>query len=518
MKKEHFHKEIGLVTLTAIGVGSVLGSGIFALPAAMAAVAGPAFLLAIILAGIITLFLGMAYAELGAAFPITGGPYSLPRLALGNFGGFVMGWGYFLYLFIGTAAVIDIFIVYLGFYIPGLAVGGTLTPWGVSLAVIALWIFTIINVLGVKWGSLYSLITTIGKLIPLFLFGIIGLAFFKGGNFSPFMPFGFGGVTLAVTLFFWSYTGFEAIVVPSEEVKDPHKTIPWAMILTIFVTIVVYLFIAAVFLGMFDWQSFGFHKGDWKALSTLSSPLSDVSKALGLPLLAALATIGAIIATAGAGGSWVLIQGRMPYAMAKDKLFWSPLAKIHPKFGTPAASLIFTSVLTTVILIAIPNFPSVALIASVTAVVPYAAAVLAVPILRKTRSEVRRPFALPAHKIVAAIGFIMSTYLIYWASYPWNIVGSILMLTAYPAYLFVKRKNFEWMRNLWIPVYLLGVIIMSILGDKNFVFNNFTPYSPLNKIVMPYDLIILGFFALIIFVWAYRVNIKQENNEERQND
>lgn len=510
MKKEHLKKEIGLVTLTAIGVGSVLGSGIFALPAAMAAVAGPGFLLAIILAGIITLFLGMAYAELGAAFPITGGPYSLPRLALGNFGGFVMGWGYFIYLFVGTAAVIDIFIVYLGFYVPGLAVGGTLTPWGVSLAVIALWIFTIINVLGVKWGGLYSVITTIGKLIPLFLFGLIGLAFLQGDNFTPFMPFGFTGVTLAITLFFWSYTGFEAIVVPSEEVKDPHKTIPWAMILTIFVTIFIYLFIAAVFLGMIDWQGLHLDRGKWQELSALSSPLSDVSKSLGLPLLAALATVGAIIATAGAGGSWVLIQGRMPYAMAKDKLFWAPLAKIHPKFGTPAASLIFTSSLTTLILIAIPNFPSVALIASVTAVVPYAAAVLAVPILRKTKPDVPRPFALPWHMVVSAIGFVLATYLIYWASYPWVIVGGILMLTAYPAYLFVRRKRFEWARNLWVPVYLFGVMIVSVLGNKNFVFNNFTPYSPLNLIVMPYDLIILGLFGLIIFIWAYRVNIRQK--------
>ena len=241
MSKEGLKKELGLFTLLSIGVGGILGSGIFGMPAAMGAVAGPSLILAIIISGIITFFLGIAYAELGSAFPLTGGPYSLPRLAMGNLGGFLMGWGYFLYLFIGTAAIIDIFVVYLGFYVPNLAHGGTLTPLGITIVVIALWSFTLINVFGVKWGGLYSIVTTIGKLIPLAIFLFFGFAFIKGHNFTPFMPFGFTGVTLAVSLFFWSFTGFEAIVMPTEEVKNPAKTIPWAMILTILIVIVVYI-------------------------------------------------------------------------------------------------------------------------------------------------------------------------------------------------------------------------------------------------------------------------------------
>ena len=108
-------KEIGIFSLTSIGLGAIIGSGIFAIPAAMGAVAGPGLLLAILLSGIITIFMALAYAELGAAFPIDGGPYAFPRLAMGDLVGFLMGWGYFLYLFIGTAAIIDIFVVYLDF-------------------------------------------------------------------------------------------------------------------------------------------------------------------------------------------------------------------------------------------------------------------------------------------------------------------------------------------------------------------------------------------------------------------
>ncbi len=419
-----------------------------------------------------------------------------------------MGWGYFLYLFIGTAAIIDIFIVYLGFYIPGLSNGETLTPLGIAMAVIFLWIFTWINLEGVKWGGIYSIVTTIGKLIPLAIFCFVGFGYIQGHNFFPMMPYGFTGVTLAITLFFWSYTGFEAIVVPSEEVKNPARTIPWAMVITILITIVVYTLIAFVFVGIINWQALGLSPGDWVSIGKLASPLSDLSKAIGLPWLAALVAIGAIVATGGSGGSWVLIQGRMPYAMAKDKLFWSPLAKVNKKHGTPNAALIFTSALTTIILITIPNFPSVALIASVTAVVPYAAAVLSVPILRKSKPNVKRPFRLPFNKLFTLIGFILCTFLVYWASWPWSIIGSLLMLTGYPAFLFVKNKKWEFRRNLWVIIYLIGIMIISFLGDSEFTFNNFTPWQPLNYLRMPYDLIALSILAIIIYILAYKENIK----------
>lgn len=513
---EHFvtekglKKELGLITLVSLGVGGIIGSGIFVLPAVMAQYSGPGLLLAILLSGVITIFLGLAYAELGAAFPLTGGPYSLPRLALGDFGGFLMGWGYFLYLFIGTAGIIDIFIVYLGYYWPGLAVGATLTPLGITLAVAALWIFTIINLIGVKWGGVYAVVTTIGKLIPLLIFVLVGFAFFNKENFIPFIPYGWGGITLCIPLFFWSYTGFEAIVVPAEEVKRPAFNIPMSMILSIMICILVYAIIALSFVGMIDWQALHMQNQDWSSLSKLSSPFSDVSNAIKLPWLAAIITIGAIIATGGSGGSWVLFQGRMPYAMAQDRLFWSKMGKVSPKYGTPAASLIFTSILTTIILIAIPNFPSVALIATLTVIVPYSAAALSLMILRVTKSDVPRPFKLPYAKAMTLVAFVLSTYLMYWATWPWTMIGVLLMLTGYPAFLFVRRKNLELKRNLWLVVYLLSVLGVSIIGDSRFVFNNFMSFVPLNILTMPYDLIVLTIIGVGIYFWAFKENIKYE--------
>ena len=517
-EKGHLKKEMGIIALTALGVNSIVGSGIFALPADMSALAGPGMILSIILAGIIALFFALPYAELGAAFPLTGGPYAFPRLAFGDLGGFMMGWGFYLYLFIGTAGIIDIFIVYLGYYFPSLAHGTTLTAFGTIIAVIAVWFFTFINLYGVKWGSLYSLITTLGKLIPLILFCFAGLFAFEEKNFVPFLPGGLTGMTLAITLFFWSYTGFEALVIPAGEVKKPHRTIPISMILTMLLTIIVYFFISIVYVGMVNWQGLNLSINDWHGLATLSSPLSDVATAVSgakLVWLAIVIAIGAIIATGGSGGSWILVQARLPYAMAEDKLFWKKMSHIN-KFGVPSSSLLFSSLLTTIIIIAIPSFPSVALIASMMAVVVYASSVLAVPLLRKTKENIPRPFKLPLHKPFTIVGFILATFLIYWASWPWTLVGSILLLSGFIAFLFVRTKNFQIKRISWLFVYIIGILIVSFIGDKNFSFQNFLPIEPLNYLKMPYDLIVLAIFSVIIYFWAYKsnVNYKDKINEE----
>ena len=514
-------RQIGLFTLTALGVGGIIGSGVFVMPAVMGSVAGPALIVAVILTGAVTTLLAISYAELGSAFPKTGGPYSLPRLALGDAGGFVIGWGYFLSAFISVAGIIDIFVTYVQFYLPGVAVGQTLTPLGTLIAVVALWIFTAINVVGVKWGGLYSVVTTIGKIIPLLLFAAVGVTFLDFRNFHPFMAYGWTGITLAMAFEFWAFLGFEAVVIPTEEVKNPGRTIPRAMLLTMVIVVAIYAFISFAFVGMIPWTGLGLKVGDWSGIGNLSSPLANVAQGVGLPILAAIASIGAVISTAGCGGDWVLLQGRIPFAMAQDRLFWSPIAKVHSRYRTPYLSLMFASVLTMIVQILIPNFPSVALIASITSLVPYAAAALSVPILRKTSPDTPRPFKLPIATILSGLGFVFATLMVYWASWPWTLVGGILMLIGFPLFLLVRTHHLDIQRTAWIWVYIIGVMIVSYLGDTNFVFANFLPVSPLGIITMPWDMVVLAVFAVMIYTWAYFTNTKtqipQPGMENRSN-
>ncbi len=504
--KPALKKDIGLWGLVGLGIGGIVGAGVFGLPALMGSAAGPGLILAVLFVGIIVTLLALIYAELGSAFPVTGGPYSIPRLALGDTSGFVLGWGYFLYAFTGTAYIIDIMVAYVGYYVPGLAKGLTLLPVGIAVAIAATIVFTAINVLGVRSGTIFGIVTTVAKLVPLLLFGVVGIIYLNGGNFSPFLPFGWGGVGLAMAFGFFSFTGFEAVVIPSEEVKNPSKNIPRAMVITMAVVVGVYLLIAVAFTGLINWSNLSLSNGDWANIINLSSPLSDVSKAAGMALLASVITVGAVVSTMGAGNSWVLFQGRMPYAMSRDGLFWGPMHKVHPKYGTPYIAIIFASILTIGTEIAFPSLPDIVLIASITTLIPYAAASVSLPILRKNQPGANRPFRLPAAMFLAAAGFVLATILAYWASWPWTLVGLVAILVGFPLYLTTGKHLFELKRQLWLVAYVAGIAVISYLGDPTFIYNNFLPIQPIGLILMPYDIVVLIIFALVIFAWAYLSN------------
>lgn len=441
-------REVSLLGLVSITIGGMIGSGIFALAATMGATAGPAAIVALVLLGVVVILMALPYAELSAAYPMTGGPYSLPRRALGNFAGFLTGWGYFLYAFIGTAAIIDVFVEYLGTYwgalITTTSTGAlAITGLGMALGLAFLAGYTLLNILGVKWGTAFAIVTTFTKIIPLVLFGLIGLLLIRVDNFTVFgfSPFGWAGVAFAMSLGFFAFTGFEAASIPAEEVKNPGRTIPRATILSVLGVTAVYLLVAVAFIGGVRWGALSLTAGDWG--STGSLLLNNVADAWGLGILATVVVAGAVLSTLGAGGDWVLLQGRMPYAMAKDNLFFKSLARIHPRFGTPAIALTFASVLTGVVLITLPSFPEVALLASITTLVPYGAAALALLVLRHNEPETPRPFRLPMAWVVAPAAFVSASVLIYWASWPWTLLGVFLTLIGVPLYFLFTSESFR---------------------------------------------------------------------------
>ncbi|MCI4372278.1 MAG: APC family permease [Thermoplasmata archaeon] len=502
-------RDVGLLGLTSLTVGAVIGSGIFALMATMGSVAGPAAIVGILLLGVVIVVLALPYAELGSAFPTTGGPYTIPRRALGDYGGFLMGWGYFLYAFVGTAAIIDVFVEYLGTYVNGLwnTTTGIITGEGIAIALVFLAIFTILNIAGVKWGNIFAIVSTFAKLIPLILFAIVGLFFLREGGFSNFTafgfaPFGWTGVMFAMALGFFAFTGFEAAVIPGDEVRSPGRTIPLATILSVLIVTVIYAFVGFTAIGSLHWASVGLTPGDWA--NTGGVLLSNIADGWGLVAIGAIVVAGALLSTGGAGGDWVLLQGRMPYAMAEDNLFFRFLGRIDSRYQTPALALIFASVLTGVVLIVLPSFPEVVLIASITALVPYPAAALSLSVLRRTEPTAPRPFRLPGAFVIAPAGFVMATILVYWASWPWTLVGGILMLAGLPLYLLFRRPTVrEMLKVVWIAVYLVGIVVISYLGNPFFIYQNFLSVQPIGLFGTPEDIVILVVFGLVMYVWAY---------------
>ncbi len=502
-------REVTTLGLTSLTVGAVIGSGIFALMATMGSVAGPAALVGILLLGVVIIVLALPYAELGSAFPTTGGPYTIPRRALGDYGGFLMGWGYFLYSFVGTAAIIDVFVEYLGTYVPGLwnTSTGIITWEGISIALVFLAIFTALNIAGVKWGNIFAIVSTFAKLIPLILFAMVGLFFLREGGLSNFTafgfaPFGWTGVMFAMALGFFAFTGFEAAVIPGDEVRTPGRTIPLATILSVVIVTVIYAFVGFTAIGSLHWASVGLAPGDWA--NTGSVLLSNIADGWGLVAIGSIVVAGALISTGGAGGDWVLLQGRIPYAMAKDNLFFRFLGRVDHRYNTPALALLFASVLTGVVLIVLPSFPEVVLVASITALVPYAAAALSLSVLRRTEPNAARPFRLPGAVVIAPAGFVMATILVYWASWPWTLVGGVLMLAGLPLYLLFRRPTVrEVLKITWVAVYLVGLVVISYLGNPFFIYQNFLSVQPIGLFGTPEDIVLLIVFGLVMYVWAY---------------
>ncbi len=505
-------REVSTLGLTSITVGGIIGSGIFALAATMGSVAGPAAVVALVLLGVVVILLALPYAELGAAFPITGGPYSLPRRALGNFAGFMLGWGYFLYAFIGTAAIIDVFVEYLGTYWGALIwVNGSgvlsITWLGVGIALLFLAGYTALNVLGVKWGSIFAIVTTFSKIIPLVLFGLIGLLLVRLDNFSAFgfSPFGWSGIAFAMALGFFAFTGFEAASIPAEEVKEPGRAIPRATILSVLIVTAIYALVAVAFIGGIRWGALSLSPGNWGATGSLL--LNNVADAWGLGILGTVVVLGALLSTFGAGGDWVLLQGRMPYAMAKDNLFLKSMAKVNPRFGTPVIALVFASVLTGAVLVILTNFPAVALLASITTLVPYGSAALALLVLRRTDPTARRPYRMPAATWLTPAAFTLATILVYWASWPWTLVGVLLMLIAIPLYFLFTQPTFRTVGRLAELGGVVGALVLlgawliyappvSTVFSGAGVYLNGLPVAP-----------VLGSALLFIAVPAYLVTL-----------
>ncbi len=494
-------RELGLLELVGVGVGGIVGSGIFMMPAAVAAESGPLSLVAWAIAGAAMTIIALTYAELGSTYPLTGGPYYFPRRAFGELIGFVVGWGYWVSCFVAVAAVTNAFINYLSFLVPGLAVGMKLTPLGLLAGVATIWLLTLLNVAGVKWGGLYAVVTTVLKVLPLLAFCILGLASLNAQNFLNVPPNWARGIGLGIALSVWAYMGFEDVTIPSEEVRRPKKDIPRSVIAIMATVTIVYLLVSAAFLGLIRWSELGFKEFSWSSLYNLSSPLSDVASAAGLEALSIAILIGAVISTGGCAGVWILGSGRIAFAMARDQLLPRFMSGIHTKFGTPHVGLIISSILSTVTLLAIPFFPAVALVGTLTAIIPYALAALSLVVLRG--EEVSRPFKLPAYKLLSFIGFAFATYIAYWSCWPWTLIGLLLIALGLPVYTSLRGfKGFK--ESYWLWIYLVGIALISLTGDPYFEYENPLPISVLGLLPYPLDLLACTLLSVVIFYLATR--------------
>jgi len=426
---------MGLWMATALVVGNMIGSGVFLLPASLAAAAGPISIVAWVFTGIGAMLLALVFARMSGVLPNTGGPYVYARRAFGDFVGFQTAWGYWIAAWAGNAAITVAFVGYLAVFWPAV---GTNNLLGALVGIGLIWLLTAVNIIGVREGAMVQMVTTVLKFVPLAVIGIVGLFFVKGGNYTPFAPHGTGSaISAAAPLTLWAFIGLESAAVAAGEVRDPEKTIPRATVIGTGLATLVYILSTVAIMGIIP-------TGE---LAGSSSPFADAAGQIfggGWDKVFALV---AMAATFGALNGWILLQGRVPLAAAEDGLFPKEFARVHGERRTPVFGLVVSSLLLSALMLMnytkglVDAFTFVLLLATLTTLVPYAYAAAAQAYLYLTEPELFERKRFVRDTVIATLAFAYSVWAIAGSGDDVIAKGFVLLLGGIPVYLLVRWRQ-----------------------------------------------------------------------------
>ncbi len=414
-------REMTLMDTTMIGVGAMIGAGIFVLTGIAAGVAGPALILAFLLNGFVALLTAMSYAELGSCYHDAGGGYLWVKEGLPQWNGFLSGW----MSWFAHAVACSVYAIGFGAYFDHVLyeLGTSLPQWGflpsqkLLAAAIAI-IFGYINFRGASETGKIGNLVTIGKIVILIIFIGFGLEIlFKRSDwqdaFTPFMPNGFGGVLRAMGLTFIAFQGFEVISQCSEEVKNPKKNIPRAVFLSLLIVIPIYLLVSITALG-------SVHPGNMTPWDYLAShkeiALVEVSKTFfiggGIMLL-----FGGLISTMSALNATIYSSSRVAFAMGRDRNFPAFFSKVHKKNFTPHRAILVSLIIIVGMAVTLP-IEDVASAADIMFLLLFLQVNIAMIRLRKRRTDLDRGFITPLFPYLSIVGIVMLLFLaIYMFSY-----------------------------------------------------------------------------------------------------
>lgn len=418
---------MGLFHLTMYGVGLILGAGIYVLIGEAAGLAGDSVWIAFVLGSIVALFAGFSYAELSSIFPKAAAEYTFIKNAFkNNFFAFIIGW------LTAITSMITASTVALGF-------GGYFSeflniPVTIS-AIVLIGILSIINFIGIRESSWTNTIFTVIEAIGLILIIIIGFTISEPEPVNYFeSPTGFTGIIIAFVLIFFAFIGFEDMANVAEEVRNPKKTIPRAIILSVMISGIIYVLVSLAVVRVINWED----------LSLSAAPLADVAeRGLGtqghiiLSGIALFAITNTVLITLVAGS-------RMIYGMAREKLFPDILAKVHSKTKTPWMAVIVLML----IAIGFSLIGDIVIVANITVfaiVITFAAINLAVIVLRYTEPNIERKFRVPINigkfPILPIFGLGISLYMAFQFEIQVVFVGLMIIGIGTVFYLFYEKRK-----------------------------------------------------------------------------
>lgn len=427
-------KKLGFWTSSSLVVGNMIGSGIFLLPATLASY-GSISIFGWLISALGAAALAFVFIELSKILPGTsGGPYVYSRSGLGDFAGFLVAWGYWISVWCANAAITIGLIGYLGVFFPVLKTSNLLS---VVVGLCIVWSVVWINTRGIRTAGIFSLITSIIKITPLIAIGLFGLFFLEVDNFLAFNISGvsnFQALTATAALTFFAYMGIECATIPAGDIENPKKTIPRSTYFGLGITAFVYIIGTISLLGVIPPED----------LQHSQAPFSDAAAILWGPWAENLVAFAAIISTLGALNGWILVQGQIPAAIARDKLFPTIFAKENKK-GVPVISLLLSSVLLSILMSMnysrglVKAFEFILLLSSMTSLIAYLFTSVSYIIVTAREEGIKKGFSWKA--IVATLSFLFSIWAIAGSGMEIVYWGFLLLMAGLPLFVWMQLKK-----------------------------------------------------------------------------
>ncbi len=431
---------MGALDLTFLGVGAIIGTGIFVLTGVASALyAGPAVVLSFVISGFAATLAALCYAELAAMDPVAGSAYSFTYSSLGELVAWLIGWNMILEYLVSAGAVAVGWSSYFNDLL--LSVGVTL-PQALTksvfeggvfnlFAVVVTLLITALSMVGTKGSARATRIVVSVKLLVIALFIGLGLAHVKAANWAPFMPFGFSGVIRGAAIVFFAYIGFDAVSTAAEDVKDPKRDLQRGIIASLLISTVLYIVVAAVLTGMRKYT-----------LLDTPSPISSALYGAGIPWASAIISVGALAGLTSVLIAVMFAQSRIFFAMSRDGLLPPVFSKIHRKYKTPFFDYLIIGAAICLVGAFLP-VGFIAQMANIGTLSAFAVVAVGVIVLRRKKPELERPFRVPWVPFLPALSAALSVYLMFnlplatWIRFfVWMAVGLVI----YFAYGFLHSR------------------------------------------------------------------------------
>jgi APA family basic amino acid/polyamine antiporter len=433
-EKKGLHRSLGAFQLTLLGIGAVIGTGIFVLTAEAAQKAGPAMMISFVIAGTVCAVAALCYSELASMVPVAGSAYTYTYAVMGELFAWMVGWALILEYAIGASAVA---VGWSGYFVGLMKSWGIIVPlaagpfgggvFNLPAAVIA-GLVTILLIVGTKESARFNAVLVLVKITALTIFCILTLPILKGEHFTPFIPNGWGtyGVVGAAASIFFAYVGFDAVSTAAEETKNPQRNVPIGLIGSLGICTIFYLVVAAGAIGAMGAQpvrdalGHPFPPGSIELTNQCSAivaqgvtqplvcsreALAHVLRTVGYQRIGDLMGIAAFIALPSVVLMMMFGQTRIFFVMARDGLLPDKLASVHPRFRTPH---VVTAVTGVGVMLAAAFLPvgKLADYSNSGTLFAFMMVAISVLVLRRTDPGRKRPFRTPAVGIIAPVAII----------------------------------------------------------------------------------------------------------------